>query len=88
MSRGCRRALVSQARTNSSRRSDPQQETIRAHFRAPESDTPLAAVLVSAPDLGALFRSDDPFGLFVLVRAGPWTARLVALAEYLRTIQR
>jgi amino acid transporter len=40
---------------------------------------PLAAVLVGAPDLRALFAADDPFGLFVTERAGSLAASLVSL---------
>lgn len=40
---------------------------------------PLAAVLVGAPDLRALFAADDPFGLFVTERAGPVASSLVSL---------
>jgi len=40
---------------------------------------PLAAVLVGAPDLKALFVSADPFGLFVTVRGSPVLAGWIAL---------
>ena len=45
---------------------------------------PLAAVLAGAPDLGALFKSADPFGLFVTLRGGStlsaWVSVGVAVA--------
>lgn len=40
---------------------------------------PLAAVLVGAPDLKALFASADPFGLFVAIRGNSALAAWVAL---------
>jgi amino acid transporter len=40
---------------------------------------PVAAVLVGAPDLAALFAADDPFGLFVSLRGGTLLAQLVAV---------
>ena len=47
---------------------------------------PLAAVLVSAPDLPRLFTAADPFGLFVTLRGGPalagWMAAGVAIAIF------
>lgn len=41
---------------------------------------PLVAVLVSAPDLAALFRGDDPFGAAVRAEAGGTVAALMAIA--------
>jgi amino acid transporter len=45
---------------------------------------PLGAVLVGAPDLLALYRSEDPFGLFVTLRGGKalagWVSIGVAIA--------
>jgi amino acid transporter len=40
---------------------------------------PLAAVLVGAPDLRALFASDDPFGLFVTLRGSATLSAWVSL---------
>ncbi|HEX5184096.1 MAG TPA: APC family permease [Allosphingosinicella sp.] len=40
---------------------------------------PLAAVLVGAPDLGALFGARDPLDLFVAARGGPALSACVAL---------
>jgi amino acid transporter len=40
---------------------------------------PVAAVLVGAPDLQALFAAEDPFGGFVATRGGPLLAQLVAV---------
>jgi len=40
---------------------------------------PLIAVLVGAPDLGAIFAADDPFGMFVSQRGGKVVADVVAI---------
>jgi len=40
---------------------------------------PLLGVLVGAPDLGSLFRADDPFGAFVFDSGGPVLANVVAV---------
>jgi amino acid transporter len=40
---------------------------------------PVIAVLVGAPDLRALFASEDPFGLFVGLRSSPIVSQMVAI---------
>lgn len=40
---------------------------------------PVAAVLIGAPDLHALFAADDPFGLFVTLRGGTMLSQMIAI---------
>jgi amino acid transporter len=40
---------------------------------------PVVTVLIGAPDLHALFASDDPFGLFVILRGGTLLSQMIAI---------